>query len=57
VLADISYWKSTVGSAEEYKKEIEEAAKTGGVAKTGLLRNMKEDEIKEYRSKNSSLTE
>jgi len=54
--ADISYWKSTVGSAEEYKKEIEEAAKTGGVAKTGVLRNMKEDEIKEYRSKNSSLT-
>ncbi|KAK0256871.1 hypothetical protein LTR91_023011 [Friedmanniomyces endolithicus] len=52
----ISYWKSTVGSAEEYKKEIEEAAKTGGVAKTGVLRNMKEDEIKEYRSKNSSLT-
>ncbi|TKA68402.1 hypothetical protein B0A55_08740 [Friedmanniomyces simplex] len=51
----ISYWKSSV-SADGYKKEIDEATKSGGVANTGTLRQMKEDEISKYRSKNSSLT-
>ena len=37
-------------------KEVGGATLTGGVASTGKLREMKEDEIKQARSKHSNLS-
>ncbi|KAK5707449.1 hypothetical protein LTR17_020686 [Elasticomyces elasticus] len=51
----ISYWKHTV-SSEGYGKELKEATESGKVAQTGTLRQMKQDEIEQIRSKQSSLT-
>ena len=53
--ADITYWKHNVG-AIGYAKEVAGAALTGGVANTGLLRELKEKEIQQARSKDSSLS-
>lgn len=52
---DISYWKHNTG-AIGYAKEVAGAALTGGVANTGLLRELKEGEIQEARSKDSSMS-
>ncbi|KAK4549028.1 hypothetical protein LTR36_007484 [Oleoguttula mirabilis] len=51
----ISYWKHDVG-ALGFMGEIGTAIVTGGVANTGTLRQMKEDEIEQARSKHSSMT-
>lgn len=52
---DISYWKHEVGSLGFFK-EVAGAVATGGVANTGSLREMKSDEIKEYRKKHGALS-
>ncbi|KAK3113403.1 hypothetical protein LTR53_009337 [Teratosphaeriaceae sp. CCFEE 6253] len=51
----ISYWKATVG-ALGFGKEMVGAMVTGGVPKTGDLREMKEDEISQARSRDSSMS-
>ncbi|KAK5126423.1 hypothetical protein LTR85_010659 [Meristemomyces frigidus] len=51
----ISYWKHDV-SALGFMGEIGTAVVTGGVANTGTLRQMKEDEIEQARSKHSSMS-
>lgn len=52
---DISYWKAQVGTLG-FIKEVAGAALTGGVANTGVLRQMTESEISTARSKDSSMT-
>jgi general stress protein 26 len=54
-LSDISYYKTSVG-AIGYLKEVAAANLTGGVANTGNLRQMKEDEISQARVQHSSMT-
>ncbi|GAB7365838.1 hypothetical protein MBLNU230_g7170t1 [Neophaeotheca triangularis] len=51
----ISYWQSQVGKAG-FAKEIGEALFKGEVAQTGVLRQMTDDEIKQARSTDSTLT-
>ena len=51
----ISYWKHDV-SALGFMGEIGTAVVTGGVANTGTLRQMKEDEIEQARSKHSNMS-
>ncbi|THY36294.1 blue light-inducible protein-like protein Bli-3 [Aureobasidium pullulans] len=51
----ISYYKTNVG-ALGYLKEVVAANVTGGVANTGNLREMKEDEITKARSQHSSMS-
>ncbi|KAK3614735.1 hypothetical protein LTR56_027056 [Elasticomyces elasticus] len=51
----ISYWKAEVG-ALGFGKEVLGAIVTGGVANTGALREMKEDEIAQARKSDSALT-
>ncbi|KAI5196349.1 blue light-inducible protein-like protein Bli-3 [Aureobasidium subglaciale] len=51
----ISYYKTTVG-AIGYLKEVVAANVTGGVANTGNLRQMKEDEISKARSQHSTMS-
>ncbi|KEQ83793.1 blue light-inducible protein-like protein Bli-3 [Aureobasidium pullulans] len=51
----ISYYKTNVG-ALGYLKEVVAANVTGGVANTGSLREMKEDEITKARSQHSSMS-
>lgn len=53
--ADISYWKADVGTLG-LAKEVLGAMATGGVAVTGKLREMKEDEIKQARQKDGSMS-
>lgn len=52
---DISYWQHETG-AMGFFKEVGGAALTGGVAKTGTLREIKEDEIKKARANDSSMS-
>jgi hypothetical protein len=52
---DISYYSTTVG-AVGYLKEVVAANITGGVANTGKLRQMKEDEITKARKEHSAMT-
>ena len=52
---DITYWKHNVG-ALGYAKEVAGAALTGGVANTGLLRELKEGDIQKARSQDSSMS-
>ncbi|THW05291.1 blue light-inducible protein-like protein Bli-3 [Aureobasidium pullulans] len=52
---DISYYKTNVG-ALGYLKEVVAANVTGGVANTGSLREMKEDEITKARNQHSSMS-
>jgi len=54
-IVDISYWKADVG-ALGFGKEVIGAIVTGGVANTGKLREMKEDEISQARKSDSSLS-
>ena len=54
-MADISYWKAEVGKLG-FLKEVKGAQYTGAVAVTGSLRQMKEDEIKQARSKHSTMS-
>ncbi|THY68139.1 blue light-inducible protein-like protein Bli-3 [Aureobasidium pullulans] len=51
----ISYYKTNVG-ALGYLKEVVAANVTGGVANTGSLREMKEDEITKARNQHSSMS-
>lgn len=51
----ISYWKHEVG-ALGFMKEVGGAALTGGVANTGKLRQMTEQEITEARKRDAHLT-
>ncbi|KAI5237564.1 blue light-inducible protein-like protein Bli-3 [Aureobasidium subglaciale] len=51
----ISYYKTNVG-ALGYLKEVVAANVTGGVANTGNLRQMKEDEISKARSQHSTMS-
>ncbi|EMD00080.1 hypothetical protein BAUCODRAFT_145392 [Baudoinia panamericana UAMH 10762] len=51
----ISYWKHEVSSLG-YMAEVATATMTGGVAATGTLRQMKEDEISQARSKHSTMS-
>lgn len=51
----ISYWQHDVG-ALGFMKEVGGAAMTGGVANTGKLRQMTEQEITEARRRDSKLT-
>jgi len=51
----ISYWKASVGTVG-FGMEIVGAIMSGGVPVTGSLREMKESEIQQARSKDSSLT-
>ncbi|ETN42406.1 uncharacterized protein HMPREF1541_01560 [Cyphellophora europaea CBS 101466] len=51
----ISYWKAEVG-ALGFGKEVIGAVITGGVANTGVLRQMKEDEIEQARKKDGALS-
>lgn len=51
----ITYWKRTTG-ALGFAKEIGGAILTGGVANTGDLREIKEDEIRAARAKDSAFT-
>ncbi|KAI4844409.1 blue light-inducible protein-like protein Bli-3 [Aureobasidium sp. EXF-8845] len=51
----ISYYSTTVG-AVGYLKEVVAANITGGVANTGKLRQMKEDEISKARKEHSAMT-
>lgn len=53
--SDISYWRHDV-SPIGFMSEIGLATATGGVAATGTLRQMKEDEIKEIRAKHSTMS-
>lgn len=55
LLLDISYYKPQTG-ALGMAKEIGGAVLTGRVANTGDLREMKDDEIKQARSKDSALS-
>ena len=55
VKTDISYWKAEVG-ALGFGKEVIGAVITGGVANTGVLRQMKEDEIEQARKKDGALS-
>ncbi|CAC9890670.1 unnamed protein product [Aureobasidium pullulans] len=52
---NISYYKTNVG-ALGYLKEVVAANVTGGVANTGSLREMKEDEITKARNQHSSMS-
>jgi len=52
---DISYWKSQV-SALGYAKEVVGSIIGGGVPVTGVLREMKQDEIKQVRAKEGSMS-
>jgi len=54
-ITDISYWKAEVGTLG-FIKEVAGATLTGGVANTGVLREMKEDEIAEARKNDSGLS-
>ncbi|KAM0717473.1 hypothetical protein Q7P37_007325 [Cladosporium fusiforme] len=51
----ISYWKHEVGGLG-FAKEIIGANLTGGVANTGTLRELKEDEIAQARKSDSSMS-
>ncbi|KAI7676288.1 hypothetical protein KC322_g15394, partial [Hortaea werneckii] len=51
----ISYWKHEAGPAG-FAKEVGGAVLTGGVANTGALRQMQEQEIQQARTKDSSLS-
>ena len=53
--ADISYYSTKVG-AVGYLKEVVAANVTGGVANTGNLRQMKEDEIAKARKEHSAMS-
>ena len=55
LITDISYWKAEVG-ALGFGKEMLGAIVTGGVANTGALREMKEDEIAQARAKDSKMS-
>jgi len=55
MFADITYWQHETG-AMGFFKEVGGAALTGGVAKTGTLREMKEDEIKQARANDSTMS-
>lgn len=52
---DISYWKHTVGAAG-FMKEVKGAQWTGGVANTGVLRQMTGDEIDQARKDDSTMS-
>lgn len=51
----ISYWQHDV-SAMGFMKEVGGAAMTGGVANTGKLRQMKEDDIAAARKRDGNLS-
>lgn len=51
----ISYWQHEVGSIG-FMKEVGGAAVTGGVANTGKLRQMKENDIAAARKRDGSLS-
>lgn len=51
----ISYWKHEVG-ALGFMKEVGGAAATGGVANTGKLRQMKDDDITAARKRDANLS-
>lgn len=54
--ADISYWKHEVMGGVGFAVEAAAATVTGGVAKGGSLRQLTAEEIKEVRSKHSSMS-
>lgn len=54
-IIDISYWKHEVGGIG-FAKEIVGANLTGGVANTGTLRELKQDEIAQARKNDSSMS-
>ncbi|TKX20336.1 bli-3-like protein 2 [Elsinoe australis] len=51
----ISYWKADVGTLG-FGKEVIGAIATGGVANTGSLRQLEENEIQQARKKDSSMS-
>lgn len=51
----ISYWQHDVGSLG-FMKEVGGAAATGGVANTGKLRQMKEEDIVAARQRDAYLS-
>ena len=53
--SDISYWKHEVGSLG-FAKEIGGAIMTGGVANIGVLRQLKDEEVTEVRSKHGTMS-
>jgi general stress protein 26 len=53
--ADISYWKGQ-SSALGFGKEVLGAIATGGVPVTGVMREMKEDEIRQARSRDAAMS-
>jgi hypothetical protein len=52
---DISYWKGQ-SSALGFGKEVLGAIATGGVPVTGVMREMKEDEIHQARSRDGTMS-
>lgn len=54
-MTDISYWKHNTNPLG-YLKEVGMAALTGGVANTGLLRELKEAEISKARERDGALS-
>lgn len=53
---DISYWKHTVLGGVGFVAEVASAAVTGKVAQTGVLRQLKDNEIQHLRAEESSMT-
>lgn len=53
---DVSYWKHTVLGGVGFVAEVASAAVTGKVAQTGVLRQLKDNEIQQLRAKESSMS-